>query len=163
MKNFSRPPFFPMMIDINGREILIIGGGHIASRRAETLLRCGAIITAVSPEFCESFPEVFEYREKFFEPKDIDEKFDLVFAATNSREINKLVHDTAKAKKIFVNVCDCQDECDFFFPSLINVENVAVSVCTAGFDSKLTRKLSHKLRRVWPLWVEKIRNAKSSD
>ena len=158
MKNFSRPPFFPMMIDLNNKEILIVGGGNVASRRAETLSRCGAKITAVSLNFNEDFPEVYKKISRAFIIDDIQEKFFFVIAATNDRKINKIIADTAKLKKIPVNVCDCQSECDFYFPSLINIENVAASVSTAGLDSRLTRKLSDKLRQVWPSWVKKFRN-----
>ena len=163
MKNFSRPlvPFFPMMIDLNDKEVLIVGGGKVASRRAETLLRCGAKITAVSLNFNEDFPKVFKKISRAFIIDDIKEKFSLIIAATNDRNINKLIRDTAKSKKIPVNVCDSQSECDFFFPSLVNVENVAASVCTAGLDSKLTRKLSDKLREVWASWIEKEIKEKS--
>ena len=153
MKNFSRPPFFPMMIDLNNKEVLIVGGGNIASRRAETLSRCGAKITAVSLNFNKDFPEVYKKISRAFIIEDIQEKFFFVIAATNDRKINKLIADIAKSKKIPVNVCDNQSDCDFFFPSLINVENVAVSVCTAGLNSSLTRKLSDKLRKVWASWI----------
>ena len=153
MKNFSRPPFFPMMIDLNNKEVLIVGGGNIASRRAETLSRCGAKIIAVSLNFNEDFPEVYKKISRAFIIDDIQEKFFFVIAATNDRKINKLIADIAKSKKIPVNVCDNQSDCDFFFPSLINVENVAVSVCTAGLNSSLTRKLSDKLRKVWASWI----------
>ncbi len=145
-----RPPYFPMMIDIHGREVLIVGGGNIASRRADTLLRCGARVIIVAPEIqCEG--TVLLRRE--FQPEDVTENLSLVIAATNSREVNRLVHDTAKTKGIPVNVCDCQSECDFFFPSLINCGNVAASVSTAGISCKLTRRLSDKLREVWASWV----------
>ena len=153
MKNFSRPPFFPMMIDLNNKEVLIVGGGNIASRRAETLSRCGAKITAVSLNFNKDFPEVYKKIIRAFIIDDIQEKFFFVIAATNDRKINKIIYETAKSKKIPVNVCDNQSDCDFFFPSLINVENVAVSVCTAGLNSSLTRKLSDKLRKVWASWI----------
>jgi len=149
-KNSSRPPFFPMMIDVKDKEILIIGGGTVASRRADTLLRCGAKITAVSKDFKENFPNVFKKIPRAFLIEDIQEKFSLIIAATNDRAVNKLIHDTAKIKKIPVNVCDCQNECDFFFPSLINIENVGVSVCSAGLDSSLTRRLSDKFREILP-------------
>ena len=145
-----RPPYFPMMIDIYGKDVLIVGGGNIASRRADTLLRCGAKVIIIAPEIrCEG--SVLVLRE--FQPEDITENLSLVIAATNRRDINRLVHDTAKAKGIPVNVCDCQSECDFFFPSLINHENIAVSVCSAGMSSSLTHRLSNKLREVWAVWV----------
>ncbi len=154
MPEQSRPPFFPMMIDLRARKVLIIGGGHIASRRARTLTTCGAEIVAISPEFCENFPNEAVRISREFQPEDIDEKFTLIIAATNKREINKLIHDLARAKNIPVNVADCQDECDFFFPSLINFESVSVSVNSAGKSSTLTHNLSEKLREVWPEWVK---------
>ena len=162
MKNFSRPPFFPMMIDLNNKEILIVGGGNVASRRAETLSRCGAKITAVSLNFNEDFPEVYKKISRAFNIDDIQEKFFFIIAATNDREINKLISDTAKLKKIPVNVCDSQNDCDFYFPSLINIENIAVSVSTAGLDASLTRKLSDRLRRVWASWVKSEKLKKES-
>ena len=153
MKIFSRPPFFPMMIDLKDKHVLIIGGGSVASRRAETLSRCGAKITAVSKKFINNFPDGAVKIERDFSPEDINEKFSLVIAATDDREINRLVHKISREKKIFVNVCDSQDECDFFFPSLINYGSVAASVCTAGENVSLTKKLSDKLRSVWASWV----------
>lgn len=161
MKNFSRPPFFPIMTDINNKEVLIVGGGNIASRRAETLLRCGAKITAVSLSFNKNFPDVHKKIVRAFAPEDINEKFFFIIAATDNREINKLIYELSRSKKIPVNVCDNQDECDFFFPSLINVGNVGVSVCTAGLAPKITRMISDRLRKILPSWLHEglgIRN-----
>lgn len=150
----TRPPYFPMMIDLNGKPVLVIGGGRIAARRADTLIRCGAKVTAVSPQFCPDFPDSARRITRAFTPDDIrSENFALVVAATNDRKVNKLIHSLARSHKIPVNVCDSQSECDFFFASLINHDNVAVSVCTAGISAALTKKLSDKLRKVWDLWV----------
>ena len=142
-----------MMIDLLGKNVLIVGGGHIAARRADTLLRCGAKISAVSQDFCTDFPANTTKITRPFRPEDLTPDFALVIAATNSRSVNSLVSSLAKTLKIPVNVCDSQEECDFFFPSLINHENVAVSVCSAGISAGLTKKLSDKLRKVWASWV----------
>lgn len=142
-----------MMIDLQRKSVLIVGGGHIASRRAETLLRCGAEITAISPKFSPDFPESTHKISRVFLPQDITPDFALVIAATNNREVNALIHSLAKSLGIPVNVCDSQNECDFFFPSLISHDNIAASVCTAGISASLTKKLSDKLRKVWDLWV----------
>lgn len=147
------------MIDLKEKEVLIIGGGHVASRRAKTLLECGAKITAVSLDFNNEFPEVSKKIKKSFMPEDINKKFFFIIAATNDRKINKLIKKISKLKKIPVNVCDCKEECDFFFPSFINYENIAASVCSAGADVKLTRKLSDRLRFVWPSWVNEEKNS----
>ena len=114
----SRPPFFPMMIDLWGKRVLVVGGGRVAARRAETLVRCGAEVAAVSPEFCADFPEAARRIPRAFTPDDVSGDFSLVIAATDSREINSLVRTLASSLGIPVNVCDSQNECDFFFPSL---------------------------------------------
>ena len=142
-----------MMIDLQGKSVMIVGGGKVASRRADTLLRCGAVITAISPEFSQNFPEVSRRISRQFLPEDITSDYVLIIAATDSRAVNSLIHSRAHSLKIPVNVCDSQAECDFFFPSLINHENVGVSVCSAGISAVITRKLSDKLRRVWDSWV----------
>lgn len=142
-----------MMIDLQGKHALIVGGGHVASRRAETLLRCGAEIFAVSPEFSPEFPKDTHRITRAFTPDDITPDFTLIIAATDSREVNSLIHSLAVKEGIPVNVCDSKSECDFFFPSLITHENVAASVCSAGVSAALTRRLSDKLRKVWDSWV----------
>ena len=142
-----------MMIDLQGKHVLVVGGGHIASRRADTLLRCGARVLAISPEFSSCFPEGTHRLTRAFVPEDITPDLALVVAATDSREVNSLVSARAHTLRVPVNVCDSQDECDFFFPSLISHNNIAASVCTAGESPALTRKLSDMLRKVWDSWV----------
>lgn len=154
MQNELRSPYFPMMIDIHDKHVLIVGGGHVAARRADTLLKCGARVHSVSREFIDDFPECTERITREFEPDDIDSKFIFVIAATDSRETNKYVHDIVKSKGICVNVADSQSECDFFFPSLIAHKNFSVSVNSAGISSSITKRLSDRLRRIWHSWVE---------
>lgn len=154
----ERPPFFPMMIDMKGKRVLIVGGGHVASRRAETLLRCGAEIVAVSPSFAPEFPEGTLRVTRKFSPDDFNFKPSLIIAATNDRSVNHTIHLMARKSSIPVNVADCQEECDFFFPSLINSGAAAASVCTAGTSSSLARKLSDRLRNVWTIWIAEENN-----
>ena len=160
MPDPERPPFFPMMIDLRGSKVLIVGGGHVASRRAGTLLRCGAEIVAVSPEFIPDFPGGTHRITREFLPDDITGDFTLIIAATNNRAVNHLVHVMAGTKHIPVNVADSQEECTFFFPSLINSGPYAASVCTAGISPSLTRRLSDRLREVWPIWITEENNRK---
>ena len=144
------------MINLESRNVLIIGGGHVASRRAETLIRCGAVVKAVSPEFVDSFPVNAEKIRREFMKSDVNNNFALIFAASSNREVNHEVCELARSLNIPVNVCDSQIECDFFFPSLINQGCIAASVSSAGTSSKLTHKLSNRLREVWSLWINEF-------
>ena len=157
MKIETRPPFFPMMIDLQNKSVLIVGGGQVATRRAKTLLTCGAKIKAVSKNFSPEFPDVHEKITRCFIPEDVSENFTLIIAATDDREVNALIYKLAHEKNIPVNVADSKTECDFFFPSLIACDNVAVSVSSAGLSYKLTQKLSERLRKIWVSWVNELR------
>ena len=151
-----RYPCFPLMINLESRNVLIVGGGQVASRRAETLLRCGAVVKAVSPEFINSFPVNTQKICREFKNSDVNNNFALIFAASDKREVNHEVYKLARSLNIPVNVCDSQSECDFFFPSLINHGCIAASVSSAGTSSTLTHNLSNRLREVWSLWVDEF-------
>ena len=160
MSESNRYPFFPMMINLSARKVLIAGGGLVASRRALTLTKCGAEITAVSPKFTRHFPPVTLRIERSFIPEDITPELALVIAATNNRTVNHEIYLTAQSLGIPVNVADCKPECSFFFPSLITSGSVGVSVCSAGESASLTRRLSDRLRKVWPMWITEENNRK---
>jgi siroheme synthase (precorrin-2 oxidase/ferrochelatase) len=44
--------FYPINLSLSGHEVLVVGGGEVACRKAESLVACGARVKAVSPEFC---------------------------------------------------------------------------------------------------------------
>ena len=160
MNDTNRPPFFPMMINLSGQKVLIVGGGNVASRRAFTLKKCGAEIVAVSPKFSRDFPPVAKRIEREFDPADLTSDFTLVIAATNSRIINHKIFLMAEDMNLPVNVSDCKEECTFFFPSMISCGSVCASVCSAGESPSLTHRLSERLRKVWPIWITDENNRK---
>ena len=156
MLGLSRPPLFPVMRDIEGRLVLVVGGGAVARRRAETLLRCGARVRAVSPRFCADFPEVAERLQRAFAPEDLDGAL-LAVAASGSRTTNREASRRARERGIPVSVADNAAEGDFFFPSLVASGAAAASVSSAGLSCSLTRRLSDRLRAVWEGWVAEER------
>lgn len=152
MLGLRRPPLFPLLRDIEGLTALVVGGGNVALRRAETLVRCGARIRAVSVEFREGFPQEAERLCRPFAPGDLVGAA-LAVAATDDREVNRRIGLEARACGIPVSVADSAGESTFFFPSLVAAGPVAASVSTAGLDPELTRRLSDRLRSVWGSWV----------
>ncbi len=148
----KRPPLFPVMTDIEGKTVLIAGGGAVASRRAEILASCGARLRVVSPEFSGAFPSGSELIKRPFETSDLD-KAVLAVAATDDRDVNRLLASEAKKRGIPVSVADSAGEGTFFFPSLITHGSASASVSTAGLSPTLSRRLSDRLREVWSAWV----------
>ena len=160
MLGLTRPPLFPLLLDIEGQRVLVAGGGSVALRRTATLLKCGAKVRAVSPVFRDDFPREAERLLRPFEPGDL-EGMSLAVAASDNREVNRLVGLEARVRGIPVSVADAAAEGSFFFPALVTSGEAAASVSTAGLSSALTRRLADRLRAVWECWVAEGRAAKS--
>ena len=159
MLGLGRPPLFPLLLDLEGRNALVIGGGGVALRRTATLLRCGARVKAVSPVFRDDFPREAERVTRPFKPSDLEE-MTLAVAASDDREVNRRAGCEARARNIPVSVADSASEGSFFFPSLVVTEErpgqpgAAASVSTAGVSCALTRRLADRLRGALGDWTD---------
>ena len=71
----------------------------------------------------------------------------LVVAATNDRRVNHAVYVEAKRRGILVNVCDCQSECDFFFPAICRAETLVAGVVGDGSDHRKTARAAKAIRK----------------
>ena len=157
MLGLTRPPLFPLLLDLEGCRTLVAGGGNVALRRTATLLRCGARVRAVSPVFRDDFPREAERLQRPFEPGDLDGGVTLAVAASDDREVNRCVAQEARARGIPVSVADAAAEGSFYFPALVASGEAAVSVSTAGLSCSMTRRLADRLRAVWEGWVAEER------
>lgn len=134
----KRQPF-PLFVNLDGRRAVIIGAGSVAYRRARTLLKFGAEITAVAPEACAEMRELAgegraEWIQAEFSPDHLG-RAEIAVAATNSRDANRAVGETAKRMKILVNVSDSREESTFIFPAVVQNENIVAGVVTAAGDN----------------------------
>ncbi|MCD7876309.1 MAG: precorrin-6A reductase, partial [Cloacibacillus porcorum] len=156
----SRPPLFPMLTDMEGRSAVIAGGGRIAARRAATLIKCGAAVTVVSPEFDPEFKEMkCRLVRKGWEPDDL-EGAALAVAATDDEKVNAAIGAAAKERGIPVSVADNAAECSLFFPSLVTSGEVSASVSAGALSPALTHRLAEGLRSVWDEWGKEERAAR---
>ncbi|MCI6259609.1 MAG: precorrin-6A/cobalt-precorrin-6A reductase [Pyramidobacter sp.] len=142
------PPLFPMLLPLEGKKALLIGGGPVALRRAQTLKSCGADVRAVAVSFCEGW-DGFDAVVREWRESDLDGAV-LAVAATDSREQNRLIAAAAKKRGVPVSVADNAAEGSFYFPALIHCGAAAVSASTGGLDPALTRRLADRLREIWP-------------
>lgn len=141
---------FPMFIDMTGKKVLVIGGGTIATRRILTLLKFECNIRVISPEISDELKELFQQKKIRWEKKcysygDIESVF-LVIGGTDNRQINHTVYVEAKEKGCLVNVIDCKEECDFYFPAVIMRENIVIGVTASGKNHKKAKETADWIR-----------------
>ena len=139
----------PIFLDIKNKPCLVAGGGEIALRKVNSLLRSGAAVTVVSPRLG---PELekrnaageLEHREREFRDEDL-EGFHLAIAATDNRQVNRHISQLAKERRIPVNVVDQPELCSVIFPSIIRRSLVTIALSSGGQAPFLTKALRKEL------------------
>ena len=149
-------------LNLEGRNVLVVGGGRIAFRKVKTLLPTGARITVVAPQFDPEFENLtskgearphtsnlIAIKNRPYEPLDLRGIF-MVFICTDHPAVNAQVSNDARARRILVNnACDYLDG-DFIVPARMDFgENIAVTVSTQGRAPSLAKKLKQKILAEW--------------
>jgi len=140
---------FPVFLDLHSRRCLVVGGGKVAERKVDSLLKAGAHVTLVSPEITAEMRLTLDqphtqYHARAFAETDIDGHF-LIIAATDDANVNAHVAGLANARNIPVNVVDDQSLCSFIVPSVVDRSPVIVAVSTGGASPVLARQLRMRL------------------
>jgi len=177
----SEPNLFSIELNLEGKNVLVVGGGRIALRKVKTLLPTGARITVVAPQFdpefetlksgnkvpelsrraasaspdaCNLMPVTLLHRS--YEPLDLRGIF-MVFICTDQPAVNAQVSNDARARRILVNnACDYLDG-DFIVPARMDFgDNIAVTVSTQGRAPSLAKKLKQKIQSEWAEGLEEI-------
>jgi len=137
--------YYPIVLEMKDRPVLVVGGGSVALRKIELLLEAGASVTVVAPQVCEDIERMAEegrlvaYRRAYTEG-DVN-GYSLVIAATNDRRVNAEVSKDAQGAGIPVNVVDDPELCTFIAPAVLRRGNLMVSITTAGCAPALSKRV----------------------
>jgi len=149
---------FSIELNLEGRNVLVVGGGRIALRKVKTLLPTGAHITVVAPQIDPEFTTIpsIVLKNRPYEPLDLRGIF-MVFICTDKPAVNAQVSNDARARRILVNnACDYLDG-DFIVPARMDFgENIAVTVSTQGRAPSLAKKLKQKIQSEWAEGLEQV-------
>jgi precorrin-2 dehydrogenase/sirohydrochlorin ferrochelatase len=124
------PYAYPIFLDLSPRRILIVGGGAVAARKAKGLLAAGAAtIRAVAPRFVRDFPAQVQKIDAVYSPAHLQDA-DLVFAATDSSQVNDAVVADARAAGALVQRVESEDDDsgDFIVPAVLRCGAITVAV-----------------------------------
>ncbi|HKZ73709.1 MAG TPA: siroheme synthase CysG [Steroidobacteraceae bacterium] len=147
----------PIFLRLRDRPVTVIGGGLIATRKVELLLRCEAHVTVVAPQLHRELRELLALAARRFlrhvaspfEARHLDGAA-LVIAATDSPETNAAVAAEARARALPVNVVDDPVLSTFILPAIIDRAPVVVAVGTGGSSPVLARRLRAQIESLLP-------------
>ncbi|MEO7397078.1 MAG: bifunctional precorrin-2 dehydrogenase/sirohydrochlorin ferrochelatase [Ilumatobacteraceae bacterium] len=142
-----RSPVFgyPVFLDLEGVDVLVVGGGRVALRKAVGLAEAGASVTVVAPELVEEFDLVSKRIERRPYRAGEAASYRLVITATNDPAVNAQVAADATAANIWVNSADDPANCSFILPAVARRGLVTAAVSTGGASPALAGRIREEI------------------
>jgi precorrin-2 dehydrogenase/sirohydrochlorin ferrochelatase len=158
---------YPVMIHLENKRVVIIGGGGVALRKARDLLEAGARVLVIATDVHQDFQPLagssgasLDIVQRPYQPGDLAGAA-LVFAATSNADVNRAVFKEAQERNIFINAVDDPPNCSFFIPSFIKKGDLILALSTSGKSPALAARLRREIEKHIPEDIEQTLTALS--
>lgn len=142
--------YYPVMLDLNSKSVLIVGGGYVATRKLKNLVGMGADITIISPSITDYIKELVDKNEikhkkmhLTIEMIDFVSSFFLVIFATDDYELQERYEELLKDSNLLYVRTDKRDASRFITPTVLEIDNITIATSTQGL-SPLYNKYIHQ-------------------
>ena len=143
--------YYPINLDVQNRECLVVGGGGVGERKVKTLLECGALVTVVTTDATEALQtlaseRVISLKTREYEPSDMEGKF-LVIGATDNEALNQTISKDAGERGMLCNIADRPEVCNFVLPAIVRQGDLLIAISTSNKSpavARRTRKILEK-------------------
>jgi precorrin-2 dehydrogenase/sirohydrochlorin ferrochelatase len=142
--------YYPVFLNLKGKKAVIVGGGRIADRKTQTLLKTGARVTIISPSLTWDLQKLEDKKKvvhikRPYKKGDIRDAF-LVVAATSSVRTNSKV---ARDAPSLINVVDTPSEGNFIAPSIVRRGPLTIAISTEGASPALSKAVRKELEKLY--------------
>ena len=142
---------YPIFLELGGRRVVVVGGGAVAIRKAQSLLAAGARLIVVSKDINDALTALCQGTNaeliKSRYSKDYIAEAVLVIAATSNRQLNKQIYKDCQELEILCNVVDAPELCDFIVPAVVKRGYLQVAISTEGHCPAYAGHLREKLEQ----------------
>ena len=155
---------FPMFVKLEGRRVLVVGGGSVGEAKIESLLRTAAAVRVVAPKATPRVREWarqgrIEWQAREYKTADFAGIF-LVIAATNSPTLHDEIYSEARSRGVLCNAVDEPERCDFYFPAVVRRGELQIAISTGGLSPALAQRLRKELEQQfgpeWEEWLKQL-------
>jgi precorrin-2 dehydrogenase/sirohydrochlorin ferrochelatase len=145
---------YPIMLNVQNRTAVVVGGGNVALRKTSGLLACGAKVVVIAPELKPEMHDLasagkIQWIKEEFREGLLDLVADplMLFGTTNNRETNVSIYRAAAERKILCNIADVPDLCTFIVPAVITQGDLMIAVSTGGASPALAKRIREDLQK----------------
>jgi len=140
----AKAKYLPIFLDVSQKRVLLVGGGTVAAEKVRGLKPFVSDITIIAktihPDISDVTTIIGEYSKKVLDG------FDLIYACTSDRELNRRIRDDAHEHHLIVNVVDDPSLSDFISPAVFCSDPMTIAVSSGGKDVKRTVALRDQIR-----------------
>ncbi|MBU3055863.1 siroheme synthase CysG [Pseudomonas indica] len=141
--------YLPLFHNLQKRQVLVVGGGEVALRKARLLASAGAVLHVVAPLIEPQLVDLVERTGgqsvvRGYLDSDLDGCV-LAIAATDDETLNARVSQDAYAKGVPVNVVDAPALCSVIFPAIVDRSPLLVAVSSGGDAPVLARLIRARI------------------
>jgi uroporphyrin-III C-methyltransferase/precorrin-2 dehydrogenase/sirohydrochlorin ferrochelatase len=146
--------YLPVFLRLDGRPVVVVGGGRVALRKAVSLRKAGAQVTVVAPRLHPRLRQQaargeLKHIPAEFEPAHVTGAVAVV-GATGDRAVNAAVSAAARERGVPVNVVDDAGLSTFIFPAIVDRSPIVVAVGSAGHAPVLARRVREQIEALLP-------------
>jgi precorrin-2 dehydrogenase / sirohydrochlorin ferrochelatase len=160
---------YPVFLKLEGRKVLIVGGGAVAEQKIEGVLRSATDVTVIAPEVTPRIRQWAEEGRLIHIPQEFRAGmacgYFLVIAATDSPAVNHAVYAEARADGALCNAVDDIPYCDFYAPALVSRGEFQIAISTGGNSPALAQRVRKNLETQygleyasWTAWLGRMRS-----
>lgn len=161
--------YLPIFLNIQNQPSLIVGGGVVAARKADLMIKAGGQVTVLAAELKQEMQQFIQQGKVQWRQETVTvENFPallsslprpkVVICATDNPTLNEAVYHTCHAQNIPVNVADQTELCDFILPAIVERDPVTIAVSTGGRSPILARIIKSRLETLIPAGFGRLAN-----
>lgn len=146
--------YFPIFLDAKYIKAIVIGGGDVAARKIELLLKTTTNISVMSEKLSPSVDRLINTHQLTWLQHNYKagylDKSNLVIAATDNTEVNQSVAYEASELNILTNVVDQPELCNYITPAIIDRDPMLIAMSSSGSAPILLRMLREQIEKTLP-------------
>lgn len=163
MQEANANRLFPVFLQLEQLQLLIVGGGFIGMEKLGAILNNSPAtnikliaihISDEIKELAKQYPGVILI-EKGYEPSDL-ENMDLAIVAVNDIPLAEKIRKDTREKRILINVADKPSLCDFYLGSIVQKGALKVAISTNGKSPTIAKRLKEVLNEMLPEEMESL-------